>query len=260
MAQENIVQFGPWITHGWELYRSRWKLWVMISALLFLPILIVMLLAVIAAFRLANHVSFEMTTIWMILGATMGMMAFVLLWTGYMTAIAYRTAFRQLSGEIVESVDFGSAGGGDSIRIAGAFLITLFLTMLGALFCILPAYIVGGLLYLAIPEMVRNQTGVFEAIRRSVNVTRKDWLRFTVFAFVVGLIAQIGVYACYIGVIFTLPLMYTISATAYLECFEKKVLAESPASSAGKSRYCLRCGQPVHPTNRFCRYCGAPQN
>lgn len=259
MAQQSIVQFGDWISRGWELFRSNWKVWSLIGSLIFLSVVLMLLLTVVVLILMPLVNFSEPTAILLLLLILLLGTLGLFLWNGYISAIAYQTAFRQIKGEKINTVDFKLGDFQTTIRIAGATVLIILLTMIGLLMCILPAFIVAGLTYLTIPSIVRNQSGIFEALNRSFEITRSDWLMFTVFALVVSMIAQIGAYACYIGLIFTLPLMFTISAVAYIDCFEKINDIGPESESAAKVRFCRNCGKTLDSGTQYCHFCGSPQ-
>lgn len=186
---------------------------------------------------------------------------------------AYRAAFKQLRGGQVEFRDLFSAR--DCYwRLLGATFIQGLLGVIGAMLCIIPAFIVGGLLLFTLPLIVERNLGVFEAMRASREVTQRNLLMFILFAFVVQLIASAGSYACYIGLLATWPLMFTMTAVAYRDCFGVAGArsfsqtasapeagyaapgAEAPAANQD-SLVCSNCQASLPATAQFCFRCGA---
>ncbi|MEK6289052.1 MAG: hypothetical protein AABO57_25310 [Acidobacteriota bacterium] len=185
---------------------------------------------------------------------------------------AYRAAFKQLRGGRVEFRDLFSAR--DCYwRLLGAMLIHFVLVSLGMMLCVIPGLIVSGLLIFTMPLIVERNLGVFEAMRASRDVTQPNLLMFTLFAFVVQLIASAGSYACYVGLLASWPLMFTISAVAYRDCFGVQgarsfLQASSPqdgygpppavytSSPAQQSIECPNCQVSLPATAQFCFSCG----
>ncbi len=136
----------------------------------------------------------------------------------YLVSGMYHTAFKQLRGEPISTSDLFSAGD-RFLPLLGASLVVGILAMIGALMCIIPAFIVAGALYFTLPLIVERRLSIGEAIQASRDATRGDLFKFVLFAFVVSLIAQSGSYLCYVGMLATWPLQYTISAIAYRDVF-----------------------------------------
>ena len=192
---------------------------------------------------------------------------------------AYRAAFKQLRGGRVEFRDLFSAR--DCYwRLLGATLVHFVLVCLGAMLCVIPAFIVSGLLFFTLPLIVERNLGVFEAMRASRDITQPNLLMFTLFAFVAQLIASAGSYACYVGLLATWPLMFTITAVAYRDCFgvsgARSFLQASPSQQAGyeappvaypatptpaePTLVCANCQTSLPATAQFCPRCGAGVN
>jgi uncharacterized membrane protein len=193
---------------------------------------------------------------------------------------AYRAAFKQLRGGLVEFRDLFSARN-CYWRLLGAMFIHGALTAIGAMLCIIPAFIVSGLLFFTMPLIVERNLGVFEAMRASRDVTQPNLLMFTLFAFVVQLIASAGSYACYVGLLASWPLLFTITAVAYRDCFgvsgARSFLQAAPAQQAGYeappvfsmpspaqetaspaagTQLCANCQTSLPATALFCPRCG----
>jgi uncharacterized membrane protein len=169
----------------------------------------------------------------------------------------YRAAFKQLEGHAISVHDLWS--GTDvmwQVLIANGMI--MILTLAGVLLCYFPALIVGGLAYFTIPLIVRKKLTAMEGISHSFEVTKKDWIMFTLFAFVVGLIAQVGAYACYVGIVFSLPLTFTIGAVAYRDCFEPELRAPPPVDEL-YTKNCRVCRASIPDRAVFCDQCGAGQ-
>jgi hypothetical protein len=198
---------------------------------------------------------------------------------------AFNTAFKQLRGEQIRVSDLFS-GGEHFLSMLFAGLLIGFLAMLGMLLCFIPGLIVVGLYFFTLPLIVERRMGLFGAMKESFAVTSQSLLMFTVFTLVTYLIASAGTYVCYIGMIVTWPLLFTISAVAYRDCFGLKGAlsfarraqapqpwelpppvyeAAPPASFASPQQppprtTCPQCGVPVPQTARFCNHCGYSLN
>jgi hypothetical protein len=97
---------------------------------------------------------------------------------------------------------------------------------------------------------------------------------FTLFAIVVSLIASAGSYACYVGLLATYPLMFTMTAVAYRDCFGVEgalSFRETAASPPGgyapapsfnaqppqeQTRACPTCHTSLPANAQFCYNCG----
>src|SRR5262249_45837947 len=140
--------------------------------------------------------------------------------------------------------------------------------------CIIPGLIIAGLLYFTTPLIIQARLGVFEAMRESKEVIQRNLLMFTLFAFVVSLIAQSGQYLCYVGLLATLPLQFTIGVVADRDCFGVPGARTFQPPRANAAPYavppgwppsvvppesvsCRSCQTPLPPGARFCPGCGS---
>jgi hypothetical protein len=261
MAKKNIVRFGDWISGGWNLFTAQWQVWSLMGLVFFLPLLIVIgggYAVFVWQMISAGKRGGDPTQFFVAFGAGLALLLFIILfWIAFVSVGMFRAAFKQLDGQKIELSDVWS--GGDLVgRMTLTILLVGLLTVIGALLCYLPAFIVGGVLYFAQPLVVRKGLSATEALSASYELAKQDWLMFTLFAFVVSLIAQIGVYACYIGIIFSLPLTYTIGAFAYRDCFEPGT-APNAGGAAPTAKLCTSCGKPLPMQANFCEHCGAGQ-
>lgn len=148
------------------------------------------------------------------------------------------------------------------------------LVFVGLLLCVIPAYIAMGLLFFSTPLIVERGLSPVAALQTSKDLTRQNVLMFTLFAFVTSLIASVGSYACYIGLLATFPLQFTITAVAYRDCFGvegAKSFSAGPAPAAdygapppaapgawNNTGGCRHCGAALPATGDFCPGCGNP--
>jgi hypothetical protein len=273
------VRFGDWISEGWKMFTEQWKGWVTIALGFFVVVILP-----IGAFVVGWYALFitslmaqqpspgrppEMpAAAFLLLYAGMFALIVVLLpLTVFLIAGAYRAAFKQLRGGKVEFRDLFSAR--DCYwRLLGATLLHAVLVSIGAMLCFIPAFIVAGLLFFTAPLIVERDLGVFEAMRVSRDVTQRNLLMFTLFAFVVQFLASVGSYACYLGLLVTWPLMFTITAVAYRDCFGVEgARSFAQPSSAQQQGYgapptqpsvvCPNCQASLPSTAQYCFRCGA---
>jgi uncharacterized membrane protein len=275
-ATSSAVRFGDWIAEGWRMFVEQWKGWVatilVVLLILLAPIVpyLVILFGVTATAANSNAPEVPLL-IWPV---TL-VFVFVMMFAGMLlTGGLYGCALNQLRGGRVSPRDLLSAW--DSFpQLLGAAILMAILTMIGAMLCIIPAYIVHGALFFTIPLILDRKLGVIEAMQTSFELTKKNILMFTLFAFVTGLIASIGTYACYIGLLATYPLQFTIGVVAYRDCFGVPgARAFLPAQQASPAVYsapqvrtpvapesvvqsvCPTCQASVPSTATYCPRCG----
>ncbi|HEX4945570.1 MAG TPA: hypothetical protein VFZ34_02750 [Blastocatellia bacterium] len=210
-----------WIGEGWNMFTQRWGMWVvhmLIFALVLIAILApIYIIAIVSSIGASASDTPEAPP-------AIFFVAMLLLYPLMLVAISfllggtYKTAMKQLRGEPTSVGDLFS-GADCFLRVLGTLILIVIMAMIGAIFCIIPGLIVQGLCFFAIPLVVERRMGPVQAIQASIEATKKDWLMFTVFAFVVGLIAGIGAVLCYVGALVSYPLMFTITSVAYRDVF-----------------------------------------
>ena len=215
------VKFGDWISEGFRMFAEQWQVWVLQSLVVFAAIL------VLVACGFGAFMGFGL-----LMGSTMqdssaGLLLFLILapfvfifWAASiaLTCGMYKTAFKQLQGGKIQVSDVFSAM--DCLGTALlAGLCTSALVLVGLVFCVIPGIIIAGMLHFTIPLIVHQRLSVFDAMAESKETVQKNLLMFILFQFVVQLIAQSGQYICYVGLLATFPLQFTIGVISYRDCF-----------------------------------------
>jgi uncharacterized membrane protein len=220
MSQITSVRW-EWLGEGWNMFAQRWATWV-IHMLVFVlvviaivaPVYIIAIVSTIAAG--ASETPEAPPAIFFV--AMLIFYPLLLLAIAFLTAGTYKTAMKQLRGEPTSVGDLFS-GADCFLRVLGAIFLVALLAMIGGIFCIIPGLIVQGLCFYTIPLVVERRMGPIDAIQTSINATKKDWLMYTLFALVVGVIASIGGIFCGIGALVSYPLFFTITSVAYRDVF-----------------------------------------
>ncbi len=274
-----------WIGEGWQMFAEQWKVWVLqmliVGAIFAVPAVPFYGMMLPMQLEAAQGQQPELPVLFFPLALGFGLLA--ILGGSFLFSGFYKTAFKQLRGEPISVGDLFS-GGDIFLRVLGAFLAIIVLTMIGALFCILPAYIVGGLLFFTLPLIVERDLSIGEAISASYEATKSSWFMFTLFAIVVGLLASLGAVACYVGVLVTYPLQITITSIAYRDMFGMAGARSftgsnqpqyptnyapqsfppqppqfgAPQQSEPTTSLCTNCGTMINRASRFCSKCGSP--
>lgn len=71
------------------------------------------------------------------------------------------------------------------------------------------------ILIFVVPLIVLGQLGTMDAIKWSARIALKNFWWLLLYSFVVSIVSQAGVFACYIGILFTLPLSQCLSLGCY---------------------------------------------
>jgi hypothetical protein len=216
-----------WISEAWNLFTKQWSAWVLMILVMSLVMLVIYFAMYIPIFGLivASTPTFpqdgEIPT------APVFPVGLLLLYPVFFLAIVgvaswlmggiYNAAFKQLRGEQIGLGDLFS-GGRHFLRLLGASILVSIAVGIGSVLCIIPGLIVGGLTFLTYPMIVEGGKGAIDAIKASIEVTKKEWIMFTIFALALGFIAQVGVLACGVGVLATFPLLFLGQALAYRDC------------------------------------------
>lgn len=214
------VRLGEWISEGWNMFAEEWKVWVL-NALVLSGATVVPVVAAYVFFFVVAAASPRGAGAGLgvaMLGLIFVVAIVVILVNALLVGGMYNTAFKQLRGERISVGDMFSAGD-RALSVLGAAILVGILTMIGMMLCVIPAFIVGGALFFTLPLVVERRLSVGDAIQTSREATRGDLFMFVLFALIVTLIAQAGSYLCYIGLLVTLPLQFTIAAIAYRDCF-----------------------------------------
>ncbi len=290
------VRWGEWIGEGWQMFAARWQVWVLQILIIFvvfaipvIPIYALVISAQIGAAETGRPPEPPAMLIPLVLiAAPLMILVAAFLWGGL-----WKTAIKQLRGEPISVGDLFS-GGDVFLRVLGAFIAIGFLTMLGAVLCYFPALVVMGLLFFTLPLIVDRNLDVSSALSASYEATKKNWFMFTLFVFVLSLLASAGAAACYVGMLATYPLQFTIAAIAYRDVFGvpgarsfASTQVSSPTSYAGQSWpvqpqqtppsppppqpvfsqppsepqqqaavKCPQCGAALTRAANFCNFCG----
>ena len=98
--------------------------------------------------------------------------------------------------------------------LVASLLISLF-TMIGTIFCIIPGLVVASMYKFTYLFIFDKRMDFWPAMQASHAVVRNDYVGFTLFLIVLGLINLLGFLCCIVGVFITIPLTFAAITAAY---------------------------------------------
>ncbi|MBX7151208.1 hypothetical protein K1X84_06170 [bacterium] len=257
------VQLGEWITEGWNLLKAQWQTWTAMTIIFFIPVAVVIGIEQAITFRMQKSFGASASLIDFIRSFSQSMTLSIL--TSFIIAIVnalflggiYRAAFKQIRGESIAISDIFS-GMDLYVKVVVAALVINVLQLLGTFLCYFPGLIAQGLLMLTIPLIVQKNMEPLDAIKESFHTTKSEWLMFTVLIVVTSLLAAAGVIVCFVGIFFTYPLLFLITAVAYRDIYEPETRPMSRVDEL-YSKHCRVCHASIPVNAAFCDKCGAGQ-
>lgn len=134
-----------------------------------------------------------------------GMLFVVTLASLFLMGGLIRMALKQVRGETLKIGDMFSVTDVIGPLIGTALLVTV-IGSIGSLFFVVPGLIAYGVMMFALPLVVDQRLGPIEAITKSFEMLKNDWLMATLFYFVTAMIGGLGGIACGVGMVFTYPI------------------------------------------------------
>src|SRR5262245_6303155 len=282
-----------WISEAWNLFTRQWSVWVLmilvmalVGMAIYLPFLGIFM-AMAPSFPQDGEIPIGLLMLYPAL------ILAILSASAWMLGGIYNAAFKQIRGEQIAVGDLFS-GGQYFGRILGALLLIAIAANIGGILCLIPGLIVYGLTFLTYPMIVEGGKGTIDAIKASIDVTKRDWIMFTIFAVALYLIAIAGSLACGIGALATLPLLFLGQALAYRDLvgmpgaqgqgqfmapppppdYRDYAPSQTPAQPQAPSlsapsyvstptpesaaKTCPHCGATLARAVNFCNQCGRP--
>ncbi|MGD9496812.1 MAG: hypothetical protein AB7Y46_10970 [Armatimonadota bacterium] len=89
----------------------------------------------------------------------------------------------------------------------------------GGIACGIGAVVTTALVMFAIPLVVDRGMEFWPAITESINKVKANWLGFSLFVLVCGLVQLLGMIACVVGMFITMPVVTVAMALAYRDNF-----------------------------------------
>lgn len=121
-----------------------------------------------------------------------------------------RSAIKQLRGQEISVRDLFSG-----IRYGWGYFVVSFCGGIGVLACGFGLFLIHGLLFLSLPLMLDKGYSTMQAVSASWDTCKQNFWLYVLYAFVVLLLGSIGVLACYVGLIITIPFLAIGQAIAY---------------------------------------------
>lgn len=285
-----------WIGEAWNLFTRQWSVWVMMLVVMFLvpvaaylPAIALGMMAGLAAQDGGGTIIQTLLLLYLLFFVVIMVCAMP-----WMAGGLYNAAFKQIRGEQIAVSDLFS-GRPYFLRILGASLLIGIAAGIGSIL-IVGGLIIAGLTFLTIPMIVEGGKGVIDAIKESIEITKHDWIMFTLFAIALSFISGAGAIACGVGVLATMPLAFLGHALAYRDCvgihgaqrqeqfmpppppdYRSYTPSQMPApqdqpwsaptytspppqppQSASTTNTCPHCGATLSRATNFCNQCGRP--
>lgn len=218
------VDFG-WLSQGWEMFKrdtTTWILAMLIAGLIGIAVIGGVDFALGLTSAGANAQATPTNTMgWLRLflprsiGQVVGaMLQYVV--TTLLSAGLYRMAIKQVRGQAISVGDLFAIG--DVIAPVLVFsLIRFVLSYCGTLLCCIPGLIVDGLLLFAPLYIVAEGASPMDAITRSFNALKGQWLMATLYYFVASLFVGLSVLACCVGELAAAPVFILSVAIGFTQ-------------------------------------------
>ncbi|MHC4778438.1 MAG: hypothetical protein ACYTFG_07690 [Planctomycetota bacterium] len=183
-----MVKLGDWMSEGFNMLKEQFWAWVLVMLVFFCLSLLVY------------------TCIGFIL--VLGVMMFG----------PHAVALNQLRGRPVQVGDLFSTFN-LILPALGFICIILLLAVPSMLLLMIPMFFIAPMFFFVPHLIVDQKMGVIEAMKKSWSVVKQDYWWFLLANLVIGFVSSLGSYACYVGILATMPLFFTIQAVAYRDCF-----------------------------------------
>lgn len=222
MEQVNVPSVRwEWISEAWTLFTKQWTVWVLmilITSLVIgalMTVIYVPIFLIVAAIGASGADSGSSSMISILLFLAYPIIALIMgSAASYMLGGLYNAAFKQIRGEQITIGDAFS-GGKYFTRLFVSGLLIGIAYLLGSMCLLIPGLIVLGFTFLSFPMVVEGGKGAIDAIKASIELTKKNWLMFTLFALALNFLAGIGAMACGVGILATYPLLFLGHSLAY---------------------------------------------
>jgi uncharacterized membrane protein len=187
---------------AWATFKARWSVWVL--AQLVFPACAMGLGVISSALLALNQFALGGTQPVTLIIQCAAFVSYVAIMALVLGGI-YRLALHQRRGYAISVRDLLHSGASVPQLLLAVVLVGV-ATLAGTIFLIVPGLIVGGLFMFTIPLIVDGRLTAIEAMRRSFEVLKSQWLMATVFHVVLGIVSTLGLIFCFVGVFATAPL------------------------------------------------------
>ena len=215
------VNFG-WIGEAFELFKANVGVWLVAVLLSSVPAIISSIIGAVAGASGAvsqpqpgeNPFSGgRALTGGLPPGLSLIIQAFSTVYRAWLLGGVYKTAVKQVRGEPISIGDLFS-GGTVFLNMLGFSIVSGIATVLGFVLCLLPGFLVAGLLFPG-AALIADGESVGNAVSRSWNAMKQDLWNAAGFVLVMGLLTFASLFACGLGEFVTIPMFYLTAALAY---------------------------------------------
>lgn len=109
-------------------------------------------------------------------------------------------------------------------KVAGRSIALSFIIMLGvsvgSMLCYVPGLVFGGMMMFSFCYVVDKNFKITEAMSASWNELKPFWIMSGVLYLILSLLSTLGVFACIVGILVSLPFMYIAQACLYVQMAE----------------------------------------
>lgn len=225
-----------WIGEAFQLFGAQWGTWVL-SVLIYLVIAVVAggvvgaILGALGVTPPAGGSSFSYGA--SASGANILFEVIIqivsLCINGFFLAGLYRMANRAVRGEMISVSDVFS-GGNLMVPMLGMILLFYLMILVGALCLLVGIFVVAGLFW-PVFAVVADGQGVGNAISRTFDAMKQDWLRSIGFAIVLGLLVlAITILTCGLGTLVAQPIAFLAAALCYRDMIGMPGMTNIPPS------------------------------
>jgi hypothetical protein len=145
------------------------------------------------------------------------MVLMLIVW-GFLYSGLIHMAVKQVRGQPITFSDIFAAGSVVPTAIAATLIVGI-ASWIASWCLIIPGIIVSGLLMLTMPLVVDARYSAVQACQASWDALKQDWIKAACLYFVLQLVGGVGVLACGVGLLFTMPLVFLATAVVYRDFF-----------------------------------------
>ena len=217
----DLSPFSEWFGEVFRLWNARRTVWILQGLIFFLiailpGVVIGLVSGVMSGIEAARSGNTTAT------GASplLNLVTIICTWISFLLYPGmFNTAIKQLRGHEITVGDIFSG-----MRFFWGYFVVSLLSALGVIACIVGAFAVSGLLFMALPLMIDSKLPTMRAVSTSWAAAKQNFWLYVLFALVANLLATAGMIACYIGVIATISFLPIASAVAYERTFHPNAL------------------------------------